>query len=428
MGHTIENMLSPYRILDLTNEQGYMCGKLLGGLGADVIKIEKPGGDSGRDIGPFFHDIPDPEKSLYWFAFNTDKRGITLDIETTDGQEILKRLVRNADIVIESFPPGYMDKLGLGYSGLSRINRRIIMTSITGFGQTGPRKDYKAPDIVVWALSGNAYIFGDPDRAPLRPSFPNFSYIVAGVLQATIGTLIALYHREIIGEGQHVDASAQLSLIWPFNAEPPGLWREDGTIVKRQGRDYLRPQVGRDGKTFWVGAPMLWQCKDGDIAFTIMAGLGQGESTKALTKWVDSEGMAGETLKKIDWISFQWETVSQDVLDEVIKDFGKFFMTRTQAELLEGAQKRGIMLYPVLMPKDILKLRQLEFRRYWEEVNHPELGTSITYPGPFFKTSLALDRRYRRAPLIGEHNEEIYIKELGLSKEELLILKQNGVV
>ena len=248
MGHTIENMLSPYRILDLTNEQGYMCGKLLGGLGADVIKIEKPGGDSGRNIGPFFHDIPDPEKSLYWFAFNTDKRGITLDIETTDGQEILKRLIRNADIVIESFPPGYMDKLGLGYSVLSRINRRIIMTSITGFGQTGPHKDYKAPDIVVWALSGNAYLFGDPDRAPLRPTFPNFSYIVAGVLQATIGTLIALYHREIIGEGQHVDASAQLSLIWPFNAEPPGLWREDGTIVKRQGRDYLRPQVGRDRK------------------------------------------------------------------------------------------------------------------------------------------------------------------------------------
>jgi crotonobetainyl-CoA:carnitine CoA-transferase CaiB-like acyl-CoA transferase len=428
MGLTTENILSPYRILDLTNEQGYMCGKLLGTLGADVIKIEKPGGDNGRNIGPFFHDIPDPEKSLYWFGFNTDKRGITLDIETEDGKGILKRLVRNADILIESFPAGYMDKIGLGYSVLSQINRRIVMTSISGFGQTGPYKDYKAPDIVVWALSGNAYIFGDPDRAPLRPTFPNFSYIVAGVLQATIGTLVALYHREMIGEGQHVDASAQLSLVWPYNAEPPGLLREDGTIVKRQGRDYLRPQMGRDGKWFWVGAPMLWQCKDGDIAFTIMAGIGQGESTKALTQWVDSEGMAGETLKKIDWITFEWETVPQGVLDEVIKDFGKFFITRTQAELSEGAQKRGIMLYPVLIPRDILNLKQLEFRGYWEEVNHPELGTSITYPGPFFKTSLALDRRYRRAPLIGEHNEEVYLKELGLSKQELLILKQNGVV
>jgi crotonobetainyl-CoA:carnitine CoA-transferase CaiB-like acyl-CoA transferase len=429
MGQNIENMLRRYRILDLTNEQGYLCGKLLGALGADVIKIEAPKGDPGRNIGPFFHDIPDPEKSLYWFAFNTDKRSITLDVETSDGQEIFKRLVRNADVVIESFSPGVMDKLGLGYSSLSQINQRIIMTSITGFGQTGPYKDYKAPDIVVWALSGNAILTGDPDRGPLKPSFPNFSYVVAGVLQATIGTLIALYHREITGKGQQVDASAQLSLIWPFNAEPPGLWREDGTIVKRQGRIYLRPQVTPGKKTVWAGAPMLWQCKDGDIAFSIMTGLGQqGGSSVALTQWLESEGKAGETLKKIDWTRFEWETANQDIVDDVVEDFRKFFLTHTKAELLEEAEKRGIMLYPVLTPKDILKFSQLESRGYWEEVHHPELGCSITYPGFFFKTSAALAKRHRRAPLIGEHNEEIYTKELGLSREELLILKQKRVV
>ena len=142
----VEGMLTPYRILDLTNERGYICGQLLGDLGADVIKIEKPGGDPGRSIGPFFHDIPDPEKSLYWFSFNTNKRGITLDIETVDGQEIFKRLVRDADIVIESFDPGYMDKIGLGSPVLNQVNPRMIMTSITGFGQTGPYKDFKAPD------------------------------------------------------------------------------------------------------------------------------------------------------------------------------------------------------------------------------------------------------------------------------------------
>jgi crotonobetainyl-CoA:carnitine CoA-transferase CaiB-like acyl-CoA transferase len=424
----IERMLSSYRILDLTDEHGYMCGKLLGALGADVIKIERPGGDPGRNIGPFYHDMPDPEKSFYWLAFNTDKRGITLDIATKDGQEIFKKMIRNTDIVIESFPPGYMDKLGLGYSLLSRINERVILTSITGFGQTGPYKDYKAPDIVVWALSGNAYITGDPDRGPLKPSFHNFSYVVAGVLQATIGTLIALYHRGITGKGQQVDASAQLSLIWPFNAEPPGLWIQDGTIVSRQGRFWLRPQVSVGKKTVWVGAPMLWECKDGDIAFTIMTGAGQGESTRALTKWIEKEGLAGETLKGIDWTVFEWETVTQDVVDEVIEDFKKFFLVRTKAELLEEAEKRGIMLYPVLTPKDILKLSQLESRGYWKEVHHPELGCSITYPGFFFKTSAALDSRYRRAPHIGEHNEEIYTKELRLSKEELSILKQKGVV
>jgi len=429
MGQNTENMLSPYRILDLTNANGYLCGKLLAGLGADVIKIETPGGDPGRNIGPFFHDIPDPEKSFYWFGFNTDKRGITLDIETSEGQEIFKRLIRNADIVIESFPPGHMDKLGLGYPVLRRINQRIIMTSITGFGQTGPYKDYKAPDIVVWALSGNAILTGDPDRGPLKPTFHNFSYVVAGVLQATIGTLIALYYRGITGKGQQVDASAQLSLVWPFNAEPPGLLIEDGTIVKRSGRIYLRPQVRPGGKTAWAGAPMLWQCKDGDIAFSIMTGLGQqGASSVALTQWLESEGKAGETLKKIDWTRFVWETANQEIVDEVVEDFRKFFLEHTKAELLEEAEKRGIMLYPVHTPKDNLSFSQLESRGYWEEIHHPELGCSITYPGFFFKTSAAFDKRHRRAPLIGEHNEEVYTKELGLSKEELLVLKQKGVV
>jgi crotonobetainyl-CoA:carnitine CoA-transferase CaiB-like acyl-CoA transferase len=129
-------MLSPYRILDLTNERGFICGKVLADLGADVIKIEKPGGDQARSLGPFYHDIPDPEKSLYWFAFNTNKRGITLDIEKKDGQEIFKRLIKSADIVIESFDPGYMDKLGIGYSSLSQINPRMT-TSITGLGRPG---------------------------------------------------------------------------------------------------------------------------------------------------------------------------------------------------------------------------------------------------------------------------------------------------
>jgi benzylsuccinate CoA-transferase BbsE subunit len=422
-----KGMLSPYHILDLTNERGFICGKLLSDLGADVIKIEKPGGDLGRSIGPFYHDIPDPEKSLYWFAFNTNKRGITLDIETTDGQEIFRRLIKNADIVIESFDPGYMDELGLGYSTLSQVNPRMIMTSITGFGQTGPYKDYKAPDIVVWALSGNAYVTGDPDRAPVMSSFP-FSYIVGGALQAAVGTMVALHHRERTGEGQHVDASAQLSLTWPVSAEPYAMWIEDRTIMKRQGRIWLRPQILPDKKTVWVATPMVYQCKDGDINFVIMAGQGYGTSTNALSKWVESEGMASETTKGIDWCKVEWSTIRQDVVDEVVRDFSRFFEAHTKAELFEGASKRGIMLYPVLRPRDILELNQLRARDYWVEVDHPEFEASITYAGPFLKTSESFDRGYRRAPLIGEHNEEVYIRELGLSKEELLTLKQLKVI
>ena len=194
-----DKMLSPYRVLDLTDEKGMLCGKILGDLGADVIKIEKPGGDLARNIGPFYHDIPDPEKSLFWFGYNTNKRGITLNINTADGKEIFGNLVKMADFVIESFPPGFMDELALGYSSLREINPRIILTSITPFGQTGPRKDYKASDIVSLALGGFMSLTGDVDRAPLRISVEQ-ACCHAGA-QAAVASLIAHYDRELTGEG-----------------------------------------------------------------------------------------------------------------------------------------------------------------------------------------------------------------------------------
>ena len=148
-GDNVTGMLSPYRALDLTDEKGLLCGKMLGDLGADVIKIEKPGGDSSRNIGPYYHDETDPEKSLYWFSYNANKRGITLDIETPQGKEIFKELVKTADVVVESFPPGYMKEQGLGYDELEKINRDIIVVSITPYGQTGPYRDFKYSDITL---------------------------------------------------------------------------------------------------------------------------------------------------------------------------------------------------------------------------------------------------------------------------------------
>jgi crotonobetainyl-CoA:carnitine CoA-transferase CaiB-like acyl-CoA transferase len=422
-----KGLLSPYRILDLTTERGFICGKLFGDMGADVIKIEKPAGDPARSFGPFYLDTPDPEKSLYWWAFNLNKRGITLDIETADGKDLFKKLVKGADAVIESFDPGYMDKIGLGYSILSQVNPQIVMTSITGFGQNGPYRNFKAPDIVVWALSGNAYVTGDPDRAPLSPSFP-ISYIISGALQAAIGTMIAIYDRSFIGQGQYVDASAQLSLVWFVAPEPHALWEQDKTIVSRQGRLWKRPQTTPEGKTTFASAPLVYQCKDGDINFAAFAGPGMGESTAALSRWIESEGGASETLKGINWITFEWHTVSQEVLDTVAQDFSHFFLNRSKSELFDEAVKRGIMLYPVFTPKDMLEFRQLAARKYWIDIEHPELGTTITYTNPFVNVPQAPPSVQRRAPLIGEHNEDIYVKELGLSKQDLLTLKQIKVI
>jgi len=151
-----ETLLGGYRALDLTEGGFSVCGKVLGDLGVDVIKIEPPGGSPTRNMGPFYKDIPHPEKSLFWFFLNLNKRSITLDMETADGQDIFKRLVKAADFVLESFEPGYLDKIGLGYPALEQINPRIILASITPFGQTGPYAHYKAPDLIVWALGSMA--------------------------------------------------------------------------------------------------------------------------------------------------------------------------------------------------------------------------------------------------------------------------------
>jgi crotonobetainyl-CoA:carnitine CoA-transferase CaiB-like acyl-CoA transferase len=204
-----KKVLEDCRVLDLSNELGFLCGKILGDLGADVIKVEPPGGDPSRNIGPFYKDIPHPEKSLYWFAYNNNKRGITLNIETNDGRELFKRLIKTADIVVESFAPGYMDGLGLGYSVLSQMtDEKIIMTSITPFGQDGPYRNYKASDIGIMAMSGSMYLLGDPDRPPVRTSIP-VSYMWTGAY-AALGTLMAFFHRQMTGKGQLVDVERSL--------------------------------------------------------------------------------------------------------------------------------------------------------------------------------------------------------------------------
>ncbi len=411
-----ELALGPYRALDLTDEKGFFCGKLLGDLGVDVIKIEPPGGEPSRRIGPFYRDIPDPEKSLHWFAYNANKRGITLNIETVDGKEIFKRLVKKADFVIESFPPGYMEELGLGYSTLSKVNPGVIMTSITHFGQTGPYKDFRGCDIVDMALSGYMYMCGDPDRAPVRVSSPQ-AYAHGGV-EAAAGTMIALYYRQLTGEGQWIDVSIRDSIIramyvirifWDLNRQTSrraGVWRAEGGFARvRQG----------------------WACKEGAVSFRISGGAAGARVSQATVRWMDEEGMADEFLKTFNWEALDMVKVTQETVDAIEERVNRFFMTHTAAELYEGAKKRRIMLYPVTTPKDLAENTHLAARGFWEEVEHPELGTIITYPGAFVRATETPCNIRRRAPLIGEHNEEVY-GELGLLGKELVTLKQANII
>jgi len=410
-------MLTPYRVLDLTDEKGFLCGRMLGDLGADVIKVEMPGGSPSRNIGPFYNNDPNPEKSLHWFAYNCNKRGITLNVETTDGQGIFKKLARNTDIVIESFRPGYMDKLGLGYTALSEVNPRIIVTSITPFGQTGPYSDYVGSDLTIWAMGGLMFYCGDPDRAPVRVSFPQAYLHGSGA--AAQGTMIALYHRQLTGEGQHVDVSILESLIGNLMHIRP-FWELSQTELHRAGQ--FRIDIWGTGAI----ARMVWPCRDGYVMFSIMGGATGAPSNRALVRWMDEEEMAPDFMKR-DWEALDMHTAKQEDFELFQQPIGEFFLKHTQAELYEGALKRGIMLYPVNTAREILTDPQLEARDFWSKVAHPELNAEIVYPGSFVKLSSTSCEIRHRAPLIGEHNNEVY-KELGLSDAELIRLEQDGVI
>lgn len=411
----VTGLLDGFRALDLTDEKGFLCGRLLGDLGVDVIKVEPPGGDPARRVGPFFHDTSDPEKSLLWFAYNANKRGITINIERADGRKLFNRLVKTADFVIESSPPSYMDRLGLGFSALSEINPGIIMTSISPFGQTGPYSAYKASDITCMAMGGLMYICGDEDRPPVRFSVEQ-SYLQGGA-QACVGTLMALYHRLRTGEGQHVDISIQECIVWTLDYTLP-YWDTGRRLVKRTGIYQKRMD-----KT-WLRA---FPCKDGYIAGMVGGGLTTGPMQARLVAAMDHEGMADD-LKDMDWKSTSLDAVTQETINHWEEAMVKYFMTHTKAEIQAEAIKSEILFCPSNNIKEVADYPQLAARDYWQEVEHPELSTNITYPGFLFKSSETSSKMRRRAPLIGEHNQELYGEELGISGEELALLKKEGVI
>lgn len=412
-------MLKHFRVLDLTTEAGLLCGKILGDLGADVIKIEKPSGDIARHRGPFYGDKPDPEKSLYWYALNNNKRGVTLNIESVDGREILLSLIKKSDCVVESFPVGYMKDLGLDYPKLKEVNQRIILTSISPFGQEGPYKDHKGSDLVCMAMGGFLYLCGDPDRAPVGVSLPH-AYFFAGA-DAAAATMIAYYYREVSGEGQWVDISmAQSAALTSFNSVP--WWQLERTVQKRSG------PFRKVGLAGGFTLRQTWPCKDGFVVFIMTAGAFGVRTNQLLTGWMDEEGLAPEFMRKMDWKGFDAAKLTPEFVNDFDNHVGNFFLRHTMKELYDGAFERGMQLYPVSDCRALAENIQLKERGFWESIEHSELGTSITYPGAWVKMSGAFCGVRRRAPLIGEHSQEVFQGELGFSDEEMRTFKEAGVI
>jgi crotonobetainyl-CoA:carnitine CoA-transferase CaiB-like acyl-CoA transferase len=417
------SLLKEFRVLDLTNENGLLCGKVLGDLGADVIKVERPGGDPARWKGPFVNDIMGSDRSLFWLFTNLNKRSITLNLESVEGREIFKRLLMKANVVLESSEPGYLDSIGLGYKSLEVLNPSIVLTSITPFGQNGPYSKFKATDITGCALGGMIRIYGELNDIPYRISIPQFFFL--GSLHGAAGTVIALYHAEMTGTGQWVDVSCQEAMAKSL-MDVPQWWDLAKINVKGTGGVVITNRPEPFGE---LRVPRIWECKDGHVIFIFGGGaaLGMAASTKAMVELANENGMALE-IKDYNWREWDATRVSQKEADRLIKPIAEFLKTKTKAELLEEALKRSILLAPIQNIGEVINSEQLKERRFWVNVDHPYLGISIQFPGFPINISSMNYRPKRPAPLIGEHNEEIYIGEIGLSKKELIELKGRGII
>ncbi len=414
----IDFLLAPYRVLDLTDERGLLAGKILADLGADVVQIEPPGGSPARNIGPFYGDDPRPEKSLYWWAYAANKRSITLDLERTDGRALLEKLVAEADFLFESYDPGYLEKMGLGYERLAVINPKLVMVSITAFGQDGPYSNYQASDIVGMALGGFMYLTGDEDRAPIRISFPHF-YLHGGAAGAAAAMLAHTY-RVTSGQGQYIDVSCQQAVAKTL-AHAPQIWDIEGAILKRMG---VYRQTSGENRV-----RINWPCKDGFVNYMVQGG-SVAYSTRALLAWAKEDGLDVADLEAINWEDLGYGAITPELMAQLGGPLGDFFKGHTRAELVQGSLDRRILLFPVATPSALQDHSQLEARGFFKEMDHPELGATVRYPGAFIKSGDGRDIAglYRRPPLIGEHNVEIYQGELGLSGPEIESLKRNGVI
>ncbi|MFO7964131.1 MAG: CoA transferase [Desulfobacterales bacterium] len=409
--------LAPYRVLDLTDERAQICGRIFADLGAEVIKVEPPGGDSARSKEPFYHHVPDPEKSLFWLAYNAGKKSITLNLHKPEGRDLLKRLVRQTDFLIESFDPGCMKDLKIDYPDLEYINPGLIMASITPFGRTGPRAKWKGPDIVTWALGGYMWMTGEPGKAPLRISHPPQAFLHAAA-QGAVGCLMALQYRSATGKGQHVDVSAQQCPSWMLT-NTYAFW------------DLEKKILGRGGIYRQFGANLIktvWRAKDGYVTFMFSGGAIGAKGQRRVVEWMDEEGMAEDWIKNIQWEDMSAFSTTVSELDSITEAFSRFFETRTKKELLDKAIQWGIMMAPVNTVADVYADPQLQARKFWTDLSVDGETIKNGFPAAPVKMSGTPWRPNSRAPRIGEHNDPIFSGLLRLSRETMKRLHEEGVI
>jgi benzylsuccinate CoA-transferase BbsE subunit len=398
-----QSVFAGLRVLDLSDHKGALCGRMLADMGADVIKIERPGGDAARRIGPFLDDAPHPDRSLFFWFYNLNKRSLTLDLTTARGVEVFERLAQSADLVIESFAPGRLREMGLGWERLHEINPALILCSIAPFGQTGPWRDYQADDSVLAALGGMLYVCGYPVETPVRPL--GLQAYHSGCYYAVIGIVGALFARDRSGAGQWIDLSIQEATASSVE-HLPGRYFGEHDIPRRYGPMH------------WFRGFRVAKCRDGWVMHSISG------DWNTLLEWVRSDGK-GEELAQPQWNEDGYRRANYERLYAILDDWVK---DKDRDEMAERAQTLRLP-YAAVRPLDELASdEQLAARGYFVPVEHPELGRTFRYPGGPIVFSATPWRVYRRPPLVGEHTAEILGRELGMEAEEMAVMSAQGVI
>jgi crotonobetainyl-CoA:carnitine CoA-transferase CaiB-like acyl-CoA transferase len=398
-----EYALNGIGVLDLAGEQGSFSSRLLADLGARVIKVEKPGGEPSRRIGPHSGDSSDPEKSLFFHYNNVNKLGITLDLQHREGRNIFLALARRNDILIEGYPPGHLDTLGLGVEVLREANPLMVIVSVTGFGQDGPRKEYLACDLVASAFGGQMFICGDPEKPPIRP-FGHQSYYSASLF-ATIAALIGLREKRRGRKNLSFDVSLQETVTATL----------EHVMIRYFGEKTV---AQREGSLHWDRGFCIFPCRDGFILLTL------SQQWPTLVEWMASENMAEDLVDK----KWEDEGYRQEHIDHVMEVISRWTRTHASHALYEKGQSFHFPWAPVRSPRDVLHCPQLKARKFFADVERSEDDGPMHFPGTPYKSGMPVPERWKAAPKIGEHNNQIYHEELGIPLHEIERMHSLGVI
>lgn len=388
-------MLSPYQVLDLSDERGLFAGYILASLGAEVIAVEPPQGSSARRVGPYAAG-PEGDVSLTFAAYARGKRSLAIDLASPSGREELLRLAAGADVLIESATPGEMARLGLAYADLAAINPALIYTSISAFGQTGPKATWPATDLTVLASSCALVLNGDADRPPVRVLFPQAFAIAAAV--AAGATITALLERANSGLGQHVDVAAQTASMLAVQLSVVAAAIGSATLTRSSGG----ARIGAMQLRF-----VYPTADDGHVSITHVFGAAIGPATARLMAWAHELGLCSAEIAGKDWVNFGLdidagrETI--ETWEEAKLAVERLTSSHTKAELLAEAMKRRLLMAPIATMEDVAASEQLAKRDFFDEIPHPTNSAElIAAPGHFVKTSKPGRRRIGAAPALDE--------------------------